>query len=82
VVLEYASPDARRAVATLFRTSEEGDSTYVFRPKGLDVGRTYRVVFGNRAQTATVTGVQLARDGIAVRLDDALTSEMLLFDSQ
>ena len=83
VVLEYASPDSRRSVATLFRTSGDGaQSTFVFRPRGLDPSRTYHVTFCNREQTAAVSGWELIRDGIAVRLEDDLTSEMLLFDSQ
>jgi alpha-galactosidase len=83
VVLEYASPDSQRSVATLYRTSGGGpDSTFVFRPRGLDPNRTYQVTFCNREQTAALPGWQLIRDGIAVRLEDNLTSEMLLFENR
>jgi alpha-galactosidase len=81
VVLEYAAPDSRRDVATVFRTSGDGEPEYIFRPRGLDASRKYRVTFCNRNQTAEISGNQLMRDGVAVRLEDDLTSEMLLFDS-
>jgi alpha-galactosidase len=82
VVLEYATQDSRRGVATLFRTSGDGDPVYIFRPRGLDASRNYRVTLCNRAQTEEISGKQLMRDGVAIRLEDNLTSEMLLFDSQ
>jgi alpha-galactosidase len=82
MVLEYATPDSRRAVAGIFRTSQDGDPTYVFRPRGLDIGRRYKVTWGNRGQSAEISGERLAREGIAVRLDTNLTSELLLFESQ
>ena len=81
VVLEYAAPDSKRAVATLFRTSGDGDPTYIFRPRGIDASRDYRVTFCNRNQTVEIPGTELMREGIVVRLEDNLTSEMLLFDS-
>src|SRR6201999_2231540 len=79
VVLEYASPDANRAMATLFRTSAFGDSTFKFVPRGLDVSRTYRVTFRNRNQTIVRTGFELMQNGVSVPLEVAGTSEMLLF---
>jgi alpha-galactosidase len=82
VVLEYATPDQRRAVATLFRTSGQGDPLYVFRPEGLDISRSYRVTFCNRGQTVEISGAQLVNQGITVRLTDNLTSEMLIFDGR
>jgi alpha-galactosidase len=81
VVLEYAARDSRRGVVTLFRTSGAGDPVYILRPRGLDAGRTYRVTFCNREQTAELSGTVLMRDAIAVRLEDDLTSEMVLFES-
>jgi alpha-galactosidase len=82
VVLEYASKDSHRAVASLFRTSQMGDSTYRFRPRGLDVGRAYRVTFRNNGQTVDFPGFVLLTQGIPIRLEEALTSEMLIFESK
>ncbi|MGB9195954.1 MAG: alpha-galactosidase [Terriglobales bacterium] len=82
IVLEYASPDKKRAVATLFRTSSHEDSIYRFVPRGLDAAPTYKVTFENRAETVELPGIQLITQGIPVRLETAGTSEMLLFESE
>ncbi len=80
VVLEYATPDGSRAVAGLFRTSASGDSTFRFIPRGLDFGHTYRVRLGNTGQTVEIPGNRLMQEGIRVRLETPLTSEMLIFE--
>jgi hypothetical protein len=79
LVLEYASPDAQHDVATLFRTSNIEDPVFRFVPRGLDATRTYKVTFRNRGETVELTGIQLMREGIPVRLETAGTEEMLLF---
>jgi alpha-galactosidase len=81
LVLEYASPDRKRDVATLFRTSNLEDPVYRFVPRGLNASLAYRVTFENRAETVQLSGLQLMTDGIPVRLETAGTSEMLLFES-
>jgi alpha-galactosidase len=81
LVLEYASPDKKRDVATLFRTSNFEDPIYHFVPRGLDASLSYKVTFENRRETAELTGMQLMTDGIPVRLETAGTSEMLLFEN-
>jgi alpha-galactosidase len=79
LVLEYASPDARHDVATLFRTSNIEDPVFHFVPRGLDASRTYKVTFKNRGETVELSGIQLMSEGIPVRLETAGTEEMLLF---
>ena len=81
VVLEYASPDKSRAVATLFRTSGFEDPVYHFVPRGLDASGHYKVTFQSRGETVEMPGIQLMQDGIPVRLETAGTSEMLVFES-
>ncbi len=41
MVLEYATPDSLADLGWVFRTSESGDPTYWFRPRGLDFSKTY-----------------------------------------
>jgi alpha-galactosidase len=82
VVLEYASPDARRSVVTLFRTASFEQRVYRFFPRGLDASQTYRVTFENRGETAVLSGIELMRNGIPVSLETAETSEMLVFESE
>jgi alpha-galactosidase len=81
VVLEYASADKKRDVATLFRTSSYEDPVYHFLPRGLDTSLKYKVTFENRGETVELSGFQLMTEGIPVRLETSGTSEMLLFES-
>jgi len=80
LVLEYASPDKKRSVGTLFRTSNHEDPVYRFVPRGLDASLTYKVTFENRAETVELSGIQLMLEGIPVKLETSGTSEMLLFE--
>jgi alpha-galactosidase len=79
VVLEYATPDAQKSLGWIFRTDESGDPAYCFRPRGLDLSRTYEVTFSNSGQTAEIPGYLLLQEGIPVRLEANLTSELLIF---
>jgi len=80
LVLEYGSPDRKRSVATLFRTSNFEDPVYHFMPRGLDASLAYKVTFENRGETVELSGIQLMTDGISVKLETSGTSEMLLFE--
>ena len=82
IVLEYASPDKKQGVATLFRTSNFEDPVYRFVPRGLDASATYKVTFQDRAETVEMSGIHLMQDGIPVRLETSGTSEMLLFEAE
>jgi alpha-galactosidase len=82
IVLEYAAPAKDRAVVGLFRTSQSGDPVFHFMPRGLDFARAYRVHFGNSGQTVEMSGSQLRQGGIPVRLEENLTSEMLIFEAK
>ncbi|MDQ3700826.1 MAG: alpha-galactosidase, partial [Chloroflexota bacterium] len=80
--LELAAPDGSRAVGGVFRLAGPADETYVFRPRGLDVGQPYRLTFDNSGRSCTVDGYALATQGVPLRLGSALTSELLLFEAQ
>jgi hypothetical protein len=82
VVLEYASRDRKRGIATLFRTSSFEGPVYRFVPRGIDVADTYKVTFQNRGETVELSGAQLLQQGISIRLETPGTSEMLLFESE
>jgi alpha-galactosidase len=81
IVLEYASSDRRRGVATFFRTSNLDNPIYHFVPRGLNASDRYKVTFENRGDTVELPGIQLMTEGIPIRLETAGTSEMLLFKS-
>ncbi len=78
VVLEYAAPTHRSDVIGLFRTSQLGDPTYRVEPRGLDFSRNYVLRFQGSGKTVEMQGSQILQGGIPVRLDDNLTSELLV----
>ncbi len=82
LVLEYAAPDAGSAVAALFRTSAIGDDVYEFRPRGLDYSRAYSVRIMSRGQTIRIDGARLLQEGLPVRIENPMGSEMLIFKAE
>lgn len=79
---EYAAPDRGKGWATIVRIGASDSDTYRFKPRGLDVGKTYQVTFDSRGETATLGGVELIRDGCPVRLEPVMSSELLLFEAR
>ena len=77
-VLEYARQDAARGYAGVFRLGP-GAGEYLFRPRGIDMSSEYEVTLDNRRHRFRLTGPQLADEGISIRLDAALTSELVLY---
>jgi alpha-galactosidase len=93
-VTEIAQPDGRAAVATVFRTSlaQSGpvssavsEDEYIFRPRGLDPALEYEVTLDNLSKDFAhstpyqASGNELMYHGIRIRLDQPLTSELILF---
>jgi alpha-galactosidase len=77
-VLEYASEDRRRAVVGLFRTSAAGPAEYRLFPRGIDPASSYDLTLDSHASTVRVPGWELVNHGIAVRLDNTMSSELVL----
>ncbi|MHB1294178.1 MAG: alpha-galactosidase [Anaerolineae bacterium] len=80
-VLELASRDRTKAIAGLFRLSDPAEPEYVFRFRGIDIGRRYRVTFDNARETAELDGFTLVKVGVPVQLHAALTSELILVEA-
>ncbi len=79
--VEFASPDRTRGWATVIRIGADPSDTFHLIPRGLDCSRTYRVTFDSADATATVDGLSLMRDGLRIRLESAVMSELLLFEA-
>ena len=82
VVLEYAAPDKMKELVGLFRTSQSSDSLYRFEPRGLDLSRSYEIRFENSGQVVEMSGSQLLQNGIPIRLDENLSSELLVIEQR
>ncbi len=80
-VLELASRDRSRALCGLFQLSAPTEPEYLLRLRGLDCGRRYQVTFDNTQQTCEVEGFVLMNQGLTVRLEGALTSELLIIEA-
>jgi alpha-galactosidase len=80
-VLELASHDRTKGIAGIFQLADPQGSEYLLRLRGLDVGRRYRVTWDNSGQSCEVDGFALMKQGVPVRLEGALTSELLIFQA-
>ena len=80
-VIELASEDHSRAIAGLFQLSNPKNYDFLIRMRGLELSRNYQVTFDNTRQSCKMNGYALMQDGIKIRLEGALTSELLIFNS-
>ena len=80
-VLELASRDRSRAMAGLFQLAAPRQNEYLLRLRGLDVSRRYRVTWDNTGRSCELDGFALMHQGLPVRLEGALTSELLLCEA-
>jgi alpha-galactosidase len=80
-VLENVANDRTRAVAGIFRLVNTLEDTYLLKFRGLDPGKRYRVTTEPGGLVCEVDGIKLMERGITVRLDTALTSNMLLCEA-
>jgi hypothetical protein len=77
-VLEYALPDRSRGYAGVFRLLS-GDEDYRLRLRGVAASAEYEVTLDNQRQTFRMSGRDLAMQGLPVRLDAAMTSELVMY---
>lgn len=80
--MEYTAPNRSKGWATIVRIGTTDSDTYLFKPRGLDRGKTYRVTFDSTGETVKQSGLDLVRDGLPVRLESMFSSELLLFEGQ
>ncbi len=78
--MEFAAPDRTRGWATFVRIGPSDSDTYLFKPRGLDRGKTYQVTFDGSSEKVVVDGLSLVRDGLPIRLETLASSELLLFE--
>ena len=81
-VMEFTAPDKKKGWATIVRIGKSPSETYLFKPRGLEGSKTYRVKLDNTQTTATMDGFRLMTNGLAIRLESVLSSELILFEVQ
>jgi len=85
-VLEYAKPDKTTSVAVVMRTSSKSTGNnpdeYLFTPRGIDPNKNYHVTLDSRKVSWDVQGNMLINEGIPIRLEVPLTSELIIIQSR
>ena len=76
--MEYMLPDKTKGWATIVRFTE--DPNYVFKAKGLDAQKTYKVTFDNSREIKTIKGSELMEKGLSLKIEGRPRSELLLFE--
>ncbi len=80
-MLEHAGTDRGKAVVGVFRLAgQASESEFTFRPKGIDRGRTYRIMGDNSGQWHVRSGSDLVERGVLVRLPAPMSSELLVIE--
>lgn len=80
-ILERASEYGEAGVIGVFSLADDKNQARKLRvyPKGIDMGRDYRVLFDNSGDMAVVSGYTLQNEGIRVSLGAAMTSELIVY---
>ena len=80
-ILERAAEDESRSMIGVFALCMAGERQERIYPRGIDAARRYRVTFDNTGATAEMEGLALQNEGLRVRLDGALQSELILLEA-
>ena len=75
----YPPPVDDPAAMAALRYTEE---CYVFRPRGLDPSKRFRVTLDSQGATVMLDGWRLMQEGIRVRLENIGMSELILISSE
>ncbi|GAC1505617.1 MAG: hypothetical protein NVS1B6_13520 [Steroidobacteraceae bacterium] len=80
--IEYYSAPLRRGVLYAFRGTVPDEPSHRFRLQGLDLKSRYRLKFQDRGAAAGLvrTGRSLMQEGVEVRLDVPLSSELIFIE--
>ncbi len=80
-VLEISAPDKLKGAITVITLCGTNEKRIMVIPRGIDPGKEYKVTLDNEGFTYTITGEKLRRNGIAVDINTALSSELILYEA-
>ena len=78
VVLEICNPTHTQNAVGLFRLQDSACGEFTVRLRGVDVEKTYEVLFDNTGKRVSLTGWQLMQEGVKVDIPGILMSELLI----
>ena len=76
--LEYGMKDLSRGYCGVFKL-DNGVDTFNLRLRGVERGKNYEVTFKNSGETVVLGGFELANTGLNITLENANTSELVLY---
>ena len=77
-VLEYSIQDQSRGYVGIFKLSD-GEEEFLLRPRGINLEWQYKITLDNSGQTFIIPGRDLFLRGLPIRLERALTSELVMY---
>jgi len=77
-VLEYGMPDLSRGYCGVFKC-DNGANTFNLRLRGVELGKNYEVTFMNSGAIVVLSGFELTNTGLNITLENANTSELVLY---
>lgn len=80
--MEFTSQDRNKGWATIIRLRKDNVGAYLFKPKGLDGSKRYRVTFDNSGKTEEMAGSTLTNEGLSIQPTQGRASELLLFEDE
>ncbi|MBI2842582.1 MAG: alpha-galactosidase [Armatimonadetes bacterium] len=80
--VEFASPDMKSGWATIVRIGASDYDIYLLKPRGLHRGKKYVVTLDSTGERITLDGLQLMRDGLPIRLEAVMSSDLVLFEAK
>ncbi len=80
-ILELDHRDGSRGMLGVFRLAGPECPEVTVYLRGIDAARQFRVTFDNSGADCLMSGRQLSQEGLRIRLDGALTSELVLYEA-
>ena len=82
-VIERASFDGKHGVVGLFKLADSDDQSVVtVFPKGIDPALNYNITFDNLESTVKVSGYALYNDGVKLKVQESVSSELLIYEAE
>ena len=80
--MEFTNQAGNKGWATIAKIGGSDSDEYIFKPRGLDQSKSYKITIDSKDIEVVVDGFSLARDGILIRLDAIGHSEFLMFEAE
>ncbi len=77
-ILEYAAKDGSRGLLVVYVQTGDGAGRTMVYPRGVKASGRYRVTFDNTGESVELSGIEILRDGLPLRIDQMMGSELIL----